>query len=170
MTVWNNADGLKVKFGNEIADPTVPAPAHVVEGTLVKTLVVDFSYDKLPDGDNSAAHSGEHAYIPANAWIKSATLFAKTDWGGTTPTLTLGLEQQDGTAIDADGIDAAIAEAALDAGDVVQCDGALVAAGTTIGANNGYIVATTGGTVTSGTARLVVEYMEQGNATDDAVV
>jgi hypothetical protein len=168
MTVWNNADGLKVKFDNEIANPTVPSPGLVVEGSLVKTLVVDFSYDKLPDGDNGAAHSGEHAYIPAGSFIKSAYLIAKTDWGGTSPTLTIGLETQAGVAIDADGIDAAIAEAALDAGDVVVCNGALVG-GNLIGADNGYIVATTGGTVTSGTARLIVEFVESG-AADDAVV
>ena len=169
MGVWKNADGLKVKFDDEIANPTVNVPGQVVEGTVVKTLKVDFTFDKLPGPDDTGSgYSGEVAYIPAGSFITNAYLIATADWGGTTPTLTLGLEQQDGTTIDADGIDAAIAEAALDVGDVVYCDGALIGGNVVSTTANAYVVATTGGTVTSGSAVLFVEYIDAG-FTDDTV-
>lgn len=154
MAEWTNSDGLVVRF----EDPSAVAFAgRNGRDGKVQELVVDFTYDNLP---TPASGDGRAARIPANSWIKSATLLATSDWGGSTPTLTIGLQQLDGTEIDNNGIDDAIAEAALDTGDVVACDGALVGAGTVADASNdGYIVATTGGTVTSGAATLIVEYI-----------
>ena len=116
-----------------------------------------FSFDDLP-----VATLDEAALtIPANSFIVSATLRVITAIAGTTPTLTLGLVEKDGTAIDADGIDVAIAEAALDAvGETVLCNGALVAALAGIGAERGQLVVTTGGTVTAGKFSLEIEYKE----------
>lgn len=114
-----------------------------------------FSYDDLPvSGDDKLI-----AEIPANARITRSTLRVITPIAGTTPTLTIGLEQSDGTAIDVDGIDVAIAEAALDAiGETVECDGALVGNTAGIGTAAGQIIATTGGTVTAGKFMLETEY------------
>lgn len=116
-----------------------------------------FSYDDLP-----VATLDEAALtIPGNSFIVSATLRCITPIAGTTPTLTIGLVQKDGTVIDADGIDAAIAAAALSvAGETVLCDGALVANLQGIGADRGQLVATTGGTVTAGKFSLEIEYKE----------
>ena len=99
--------------------------------------------------------------IPANAYIVRATLRVLTPLAGTTPTVTIGLTEPDGTAIDADGIDVAIAVTALDAiGETVLCDGALVAGLAGIGTADGQIVVTTGGTVTAGKFVLETVYKE----------
>lgn len=123
----------------------------------VKKLAFSFSFDDLPE-------SGLDAAIPrlaANARILSATLRVLDPIVGTTPTVTIGLQEEDGTEIDNDGIDVAIAEAALDAvGESVLCDGALVNNLAGIGAAVGQVVVTTGGTVTAGKFALEIEYEE----------
>ena len=116
-----------------------------------------FSYDDLPVATLDEAQQR----IPGNSFIESATLRVLTAIDGTTPTLTIGLVEKDGTTIDADGIDAAIAESALDAvGETVLCDGALVAKLVGIGAEDGQLVVTTGGTVTAGKFSLEIVYRE----------
>lgn len=111
-----------------------------------------FTYDDLP-----TYGTGEmEVLIPANAFIKEARIEVLEAMTGTTGTLTLGFHEQDGTAIDADGIDAAVAQATLVANAWVVCDGALV--GASIGSAAGQLVATTGGTVTGGKFRVIVEY------------
>lgn len=116
-----------------------------------------FSFDDLPVATlDEAAQT-----IPANSFIVSATLRVIEALDGTTPTLTLGLVEKDGTAIDADGIDVAIAESAIDAvGETVLCDGALVGKLVGIGVERGQLVVTTGGTVTAGKFSLEIEYKE----------
>jgi len=116
-----------------------------------------FEYDDLP-----VATLDEAALtIPANSFIVSATLRVITPIAGTTPTLTIGLVEKDGTTIDADGIDLAIAEADLSViGETVLCDGALVAGLQGIGAERGQLVVTTGGTVTAGKFSLEIEYKD----------
>jgi hypothetical protein len=75
--------------------------------------------------------------------------------------VTIGLTEPDGTTIDADGIDVAIAASALSSiGETVLCDGALVAGLVGIGAEDGQIVVTTGGTVTAGKFVLETVYKE----------
>ena len=116
-----------------------------------------FSFDDLPVATlDEAAQT-----IPANSFIVSATLRVIEVLAGTTPTLTLGLAEKDGTAIDADGIDVAIAVTALDAvGETVLCNGALVAGLAGTGSERGQLVVTTGGTVTGGKFSLEIEYKE----------
>ena len=75
---------------------------------------------------------------------------------GTSGTLTLGLKEPDGTVIDVDGLDAAVAQAVLISGARIVGDGALV--GTTIGAADGQLVVTTGGTVTAGKFIVRIEF------------
>jgi len=120
-------------------------------------LVHTFSFDDLPVVGLDEAI----LRIPANAYIVRATLRVLTPLAGTTPTVTIGLTEPDGTAIDADGIDVAIAVTALDAiGETVLCDGALVAGLAGIGTADGQIVVTTGGTVTAGKFVLETVYKE----------
>ena len=116
-------------------------------------VVYEFDYDDLPAG---GASDNLYATIPANAFINSAKIYVVTAMAGTAGTLTVGLEEQDGTDIDADGIDAAVAQASLTANAVIDCDGALV--GASIGTSAGQLLVTTGGTVTAGKFKVVVEY------------
>lgn len=122
-----------------------------------KVFEYTFSFDDLPVSGLDAAILS----LPANSRILAATLKVITPIAGTTPTVTIGMEQSDGTAIDVDGIDVAIAEAALDAiGETVLCDGALVDNTAGIGTAAGQVIVTTGGTVTAGKFNLKVEFEE----------
>jgi len=101
------------------------------------------------------------AYIPAGSYITNAVILVKEACtSGGAATFTVGLQARDGTAIDADGIDAAVAVADLDANKAVKCDGALVAGTATVGAENAYISFEDGGDVfTGGAVKVVVEYI-----------
>lgn len=101
------------------------------------------------------------AVIPAGSVILGATLVmtdAATSDGSAT--LTIGTYNAAGTAIDADGIDAAIALTAIDAdGDVVRCDGAQaagVAGYLSADAHVGLIYGTAA--FTAGAAMLIISY------------
>jgi len=119
-----------------------------------EVLEVVYSYDDLPTyGDDQA-----NFRIPANSRIKEATLRVITAFAGGT-SYNIGLYQSDGTVIDADGIDAAVATAAIDAvGETVACDGALVANTAGIGTAAGQVVIAATGTYTAGKAVLKVVY------------
>ncbi len=119
-----------------------------------EVLNYTFSYDDLPvTGDDEAI-----LRIPANARIARATLRVITAFAGGT-SYNLGLSQSDGTVIDADGIDAAVALTAIDAiGDVVLCDGALVGTLVGIGSAAGQLLVAATGTFTAGKAQLEIEY------------
>ena len=112
-----------------------------------EVLEYTFSFDDLPVSGEDAAI----LLIPAGAQIVSAEVKVLSAMTGTTGTLTLGLEETDGTAIDADGIDVAVAQAVLIAGAHIAADGALIGTVITAGGN---LVVTTGGTVTGGKFRV----------------
>tara|TARA_R110002110_G_scaffold25998_5_gene96063 strand:+ start:874 stop:1092 length:219 start_codon:yes stop_codon:yes gene_type:complete len=64
-------------------------------------------------------------------------------------------------AIDADGIDAAIAKADLAANKAVACNGALVGGTATVGAADAYVGALYAtAAFTAGAGKLVIEYIE----------
>jgi hypothetical protein len=153
MADWNNPDGLEVRFKNPEAGQT---GAGVSTLGAVKNLVLDFDFATAI----TAAADGHEAFIPAGAYIKSATLIVTTAMTGTSGTLTIGLAQKDGSVIDADGIDAAVAQATLIASAVVKCDGLLAGGTVAIGAANGYVYTSLGGTVTGGRGKLIVEYID----------
>jgi hypothetical protein len=103
------------------------------------------------------------AMIPAGAIIVNADLvITDAATSGGSATLTIGTYNAAGTAVDADGIDAAIALTAIDAdGDVVQCDGAQVSGVVTVGSAPVYIGAIYGtAAFTGGEAVLIVEYIK----------
>jgi len=167
MAIETNADGLTRRYGGVGHEQIGNARATSVYGA-VGQVVVDFTYDNLPGFDEDAgggstpdSFSGLQAYIPAGSYITSAVLVVTTafDSAGDNATLTIGLYEQDGTEIDADGIDATIAEADLVANKAVACNGALVGGTATVGAEDAYIVASTANTPTAGAARLVVTYV-----------
>lgn len=157
--VYVNDDGLHIRFGNEQGAKAL-AGAPNTAGTE-KELVVDLDFSRMPAfGDASTFINGTPAApIPAGALLRSATIILTTIFtSGGAPTLTLGMSQNDATVIDADGIDATIALADLDAiGTEVACDGALVG---TILAENSYVtidVATAD--YTAGRGKLVIKYI-----------
>lgn len=120
----------------------------------VDVLELTFSFDDLPTTGQDQAI----LRLPANSRIKTATLTVITAFAGGT-SYNIGLSQPDGTVIDADGIDAAVATAAIDAvGETVACDGALVANTAGIGANDAQVTVAATGTYTAGKARLRIEY------------
>jgi len=117
-------------------------------------LAYTFSFDDLPTNGLDAAI----LKLPAFAQIKSATLQVITAFAGGT-SYNLGLYQEDGTVIDADGIDAAVALTVIDAvGDIVNCDGALVAGVVSVGAAAGQLRVAATGTFTAGKAKLEIVY------------
>ena len=144
-----NADGLEILTAGE-------AGVAAKRGTAVspkKALVMTITGTDLA---SSAATPQDHdAFIPAGSFITSAFT------SGGAATLTIGAYTQAGAAVDADGIDATVALAALAANKGVACDGALVGGTATVGAADVYIEANYGtAAFTAGEAKLVIEYIE----------
>ena len=160
-TTWKNSDGLVVHFGTRATDNDRPV---IVAGTgLAKELVVEFTYADLPvgpvDGDSGVIH------IPAGGYLKSARIQVDTAFADGT-SLTVGTAQQDGTAIDADGIFTAaeLATANLTAGAVIEASGGADVGTVIDGTNDAYITVAATGTYTAGTARIVIEYVPKYDA------
>ena len=130
------------------------APAVYQTSGATEVLEYTFSYDSLP------TYGGDQLIqrIPANARIISATPRVITAFAGGT-SYDVGLYDEDGNAIDADGIDDDILLAAINAvGETVVCDGALVGNTAGIGTTAGQVVVAATGTFTAGKATLVIEY------------
>jgi hypothetical protein len=159
MSNWENADGLKVQFGPQesLNVGGTNATTKRFEATIDLTDPVGFTADLNNDGTNDGY--AEDAFIPAGSFITNAYLIVTTAAADGT-SLTLGLYKADGTAIDADGIDAAVATADLAANKAVVCDGDLVRGTATVGAANAYLKATVAGTYTAGEVKLIIEYLE----------
>lgn len=168
-----NSDGLVQHYG---VRTTVDKPIVRRESSRGgrQRLIVDFDFNHLDQttpgaswwiqdtsgGDTPDQPSQMEARLPAGSYIWSATLLVKDVFDSASDTATLGIGTFDsaGAAIDADGIDAAIAETALDAaGDSVECDGAQV--GGLALSEDAWIGAVWGTEAfTAGSARLIVEY------------
>lgn len=165
MSDYTNQDGLTRHYGPQ--DKRDKAYQIVDVGGGIKQLVIDFSFDDLPGFDADASggttpdsFSDAIPAIPALAAIVSARFLVTTAFADGT-SYTVGLHEQDGTAIDADGLFTAsnLPVADIDAvGDFVVGDGALV--GASIGADKGYVRVAASGTFTAGKARMVIEYIE----------
>lgn len=157
MTVETNSDGLTRRYGNPEQRQAGGKPTMGVR----KELVYVVNYDDLPGPEAGTAFSDAQPLIPAGSVIESAKLVVGTAFAGGT-SLTIGTFEKDGSTIDADGIDAAIATAALTAGAVIACDGALAADAVASASLNSYVKATTAGSFTAGKAKLVITYIDAG--------
>lgn len=153
---WTNADGLVVGFGTR--QITKNAGAKVCKGGAREEIVVEVDLALLSDAlatTDDAIVQG--ALIPADSLIESATLIVDEAAVGASATLDIGTYDAAGAIVDVDGIDAGVLTAALTAGAVIACDGAVVgtvvAAGTKIGLT--YETAA----FTAGTGTLVIEYI-----------
>lgn len=154
---YTNADGLQVLTNGA-------AGVAANNGTAVspkKSLVINIA-DATELGSAAATPDDQEAFIPAGSYITAASLVVTTAFTSAgSATLTIGAYNQAGTAIDADGIDAAIALAAVGADKAVACDGALVGGTATVGSADAYIKANYGAAAfTAGAAKLVIEYIE----------
>lgn len=156
-----NADGLKVRYFTDQAELS-KVGQHDIANT--RTITLDVGPNSLwpaadVGGDLTIPHIHAGAFI-TDAYLKVTETFTASG----TATLTIGTADKDGTAIDADGIDAAIALAALVEGAVVKCDGAQVigAATGTFLTKDAWVTTTVGtGPYTAGKAVLVVKYIEE---------
>jgi hypothetical protein len=150
---YTNADGLYVLTGTaqgtELEQGTSAVAISVTEQYEIDFTAVGTSYTANPMAP----------VIPARSVILDAYLVMRTGATGA-GTLTIGTYTKAGDAVDADGIDAAIATTAIDAdNDVVQCDGAQVAGVVTVGSDAVQIgVIRTGAAYTTGRGRLYVTY------------
>lgn len=117
---WTNSDGLVVGFGTRTVDTTF---STIEQGGK---LVLNIKGSDLADA-NVAAQLVNAPVIPAGCIVTHARLVVDTAFAGATAVLDIGVyKASDGTAVDDDGIDSAIAVATLvDAYDVL-CDGALI--------------------------------------------
>ena len=142
---WTNADGLTVLMHGEQGE--VKDNGSTTE-SMTQTLIVDID-DATAVPASAATPAANDAFIPAGSYVKNAYLVIETAFTSA------------GAAIDADGIDAAIALTAIDAaGDVVVCDGAQVGGVVTVGSANAYVKVNYGtAAFTAGKAKLYVEYI-----------
>jgi hypothetical protein len=167
MATWLNNDGLLQKFGNDQATPA-RVGKHSTDGEY-QELVVRIVGTEV--GANASPTIYKEVGIPQGAQIESAKIYVKTafDSAADNATLTIGVWSDDGdgtyTVVDADGIDATVAQTALDpTGDTVACDGAMtVSPASKIAVSNNerdvYISAEYGtAAFTAGEADLVVRY------------
>lgn len=153
--------GAEIDFG---LPPTTDRGGLVTSTQGTFTVVYELDVLNLPAADldtdldgTADAYSHTWAKIPAGARIKEAFIRVTTAFAGGT-NVNVGLRTKANAEIDNDGIDAAVATAALTpAGKVVVCDGALVNA-TSVLAADGYPVASVSGTYTAGKADLVIVY------------
>lgn len=172
MAQWYNDDGLLVHFDQRDASSIMAGPRTA---GVLRHMVVDFNYDNLPnfttDSDNDGtndAFSGQDPFLPAGAVITRVWLVVTTSFAGGT-SYDVGLYDEDGTVIDADGLIAAAAVADMTAGDVVKGAGALVDGTSTIGGSNAYLVAAATDTFTAGAGKLYIEYLPVGVGADVTV-
>ena len=157
---YTNADGLFVLTDG--AQGAVNDEGVTVRGAR-QVITKKLSLAALGSSFGSSNIDPLEAMIPAGAIIVNADLVITTAaTSGGSATLTIGTYNAAGTAVDADGIDAAIALTAIDAdGDVVQCDGAQVSGVVTVGSAPVYIGALYGtAAFTAGSAVLIVEYIK----------
>lgn len=163
---WTNDDGLQVPFGQDQARETKSIMGKApVAGSPVEYMVVDLNFDDLPtftaDLNNDGTLNGfsdSDAYIPNGAYITRAFIIVSTAFAGGT-SYNLGFHEQDGTVIDADGLDAAVAVADMAANEAVDMNGLLVGTQDTL-TKDAYLVVVATGTYTAGVARIVIEYIQ----------
>lgn len=154
---YTNTDGLRVLTGS---DQGAEKTQGVTASSATQVLVVDLTFTGIGSSFGGANIDLNNPFIPAGSLILRADLvMTAAATSGGSATLTLGTYDSTGTAIDADGIDAAVALTAIDAiGETVRCDGAHLTTGGYV-ASNAYIGAIYGtAAYTAGVGKLYIEY------------
>ena len=105
MTTWNgaitNEDGLVVKFDTDRSTPVTDGVSNA------KEKVLEIYLDSQNLDSASAAARNDRAELPANALVLSSEFVATTAFVGT-GTLDIGTADTAGSALDANGLHAAI--------------------------------------------------------------
>ena len=153
---YNNADGLLVLTNGAQGAVNQTGTAEYGPSFLVIDIPAATAI-----GSATVAPAANDAFIPAGAYITKATLIVTTAFTGTSAALNIGLQTAAGSAIAAQGIDAAIAVTAIDAiGDVVACNGTSVAGVVTVGSANAYVsLDYDTAAFTAGAGKLIIEYI-----------
>ncbi len=154
MPTWTNEDGLLVRFPLDDGATVALDGQSSVEEQWLRVKVADAT--TLADAD-TAAEAGDRPFIPAGAVIMEAFFEVDTAFAGATAVLDIGTKQADGTTIDDDGIDAAIAVAALTANSVTVSDGALI--GTKVTQDSYPTLTYDTAAFTAGAGELYIKYM-----------
>jgi len=154
---YTNADGLFVLTDGD--QGAVKDNGGALAAT--KVLVIEIP-DATKLGTAQTAPTANDAFIPAGSYITSASFVVTTAFTSSgAGALGLGLFTLANAAIDATGIDAAIAKADLAANKAVACNGLLVGGVATVGAADAYVGALhTSTAFTAGAGKLVIEYIE----------
>lgn len=166
MAQWYNDDGLLVRYGQDQARETQSVMAPPLVLGAKRHMVVDINHDDLPtfttDSDNDGtndAFSGQDPFIPAGSYITGAWIIVETAFANGT-SYDIGFYDEDGSAIDADGIVAAVTLAELSGSNTAHvCDGDLVGGTAHVGTDNCYLVVADTGGFDAGKAKLVIEYI-----------
>lgn len=165
QNTWTNSDGLVVGFGTHTTDNRVPAVTAVEGDVKVMTLTVKGTEVEASASLTAASLFPQSVSIPYGSVIKRATFQTVVAFTGSSSTLNIGTYKAGDitTVDDADGIDATIALTAMDAiGEIVNCDGALVAgtvpAGATSNSDVQIVVGYGTAAFTAGEGILTVEY------------
>ena len=166
--LWTNKDGLQVRFGTERSGRTRNRTKVTASSDSVTFMEVPFTFNNMPGWDADANNDGtldsfdrNNAYIPKGSIIQEAKIHVITPFTtSNSGALQIGTYQADGTVIDADGIDVAIAVTALDAvGETVNCDGAQINA-VMSATMDGYVrVYPSTGSFTAGAATLFIKFV-----------
>lgn len=122
---WVNADGLPINFGTNKAK--VGHGGEFRWNGPMEEYEFDVIWDEL-EAFGTVTYLARTVKIPDGVLLTDATIeVTEAFTSGGAATLTLGLHNADGTAYDADGIDATVALTALDTvGETTVCDGALI--------------------------------------------
>ena len=153
---YTNSDGLYVLTNG---DQGTVLTQGTTAGSNRQVMVLDYTLTGLGTTFGSSNINPQNPFIPAGSVILSATIVMTTAaTSGGSATLTIGTYNSAGTAIDADGIDATVAVAALGASATVRCDGAHLTTDGYLTANAyiGAIYATAA--FTAGVAKVIIEY------------
>lgn len=154
---YEDSAGLSVRnhYGPKVIGEAEQFGGQVSTGGFIKQAVWEFDFDNLPVNSEGQME----AEIPAGAIIMSCEVEVVTAMAGTVGTMTIGLEEPDGTLIDVDGLGTAaeMIQASLVDNAVIPGTGALI--GTQIDVD-GQLIVVEGGTVTAGRYRVVVEYRQ----------
>lgn len=154
-SIWANSDGLAVGFGPRDTETTEVTKVSL--GGNRQQLVARIKLSELADAI-TANHLINAAYIPAGALLESAKLFVETAAIGVNAVLDIGLAKvSDGTDIDDDGIDVAIATTTLVDGYNTACDGAKI--GTELAYDSKIYASYDTAAFTAGVVVLTVEYV-----------
>jgi len=165
---WTNSDGLVVGFGPR--DSVNDVAGTVRTQGNEEMIIMELNAADMPTASGTARLATD-VPIPANSYITKATLHVLTTFNDAdaNPTMTIGLVNSAGTAIDIDGLYAGLTELSgqLTAGAVVEGDvatygGALVNGTASVGSSDAYITAALDtGAWDAGLARLTVWYLKR---------